>query len=67
MPAKAEKTKTICRSTMLTGSRMPTRSCHTAKEWDDVDSGRARNVDRANLELMTTSKVQTDHVGTSNF
>jgi len=61
------KPKTTCRTAVITGSRMPVRTCHAAKEWADVDSGHRRDVDRGNLVLNTISKAQTDSVGTPSF
>lgn len=47
-PAPAKDAPKICKRTEQTGSRMaPKRVCHTASEWQEIDSANARSVDGA--------------------
>jgi hypothetical protein len=66
-PPRVAKAALTCRTSVVTGSRMPKHMCHTAKEWADIDLGRRRDVDRGNIALTTISKAQNDPVGTPNF
>ena len=66
-PPRVAKAAVTCRTSVITGSRMPKRTCHTAKEWADIDLGRRRDVDRGNMTLSTISKAQNDPVGTPSF
>ena len=38
--AKPEKAKKVCRSTFVTGQRIPRRECKTEAEWASVDGAR---------------------------
>ena len=50
---KYEK-RVVCRYEQNTGTRFPTRTCHTAKEWDDIREAQIRAAhemfDRAVIE-----------------
>jgi hypothetical protein len=65
---KPAKPKKICHSVMLTGSRMPTRYCHTAQEWADIDAGkRTADVTSQEGQLGTASRRDNSPTGATPF
>ena len=65
--AKPVKVKPVCRSSQVSGSLMPERTCHSAQEWAEIDAGRAHDIDNAARHLVNINRVQTDHTGSPAF
>ena len=55
---KPKKPAQICRKMSTTGSRMGSKTCHTAAEWKEIEAGTLRDIDH---NMDTLKSISTDH------
>jgi hypothetical protein len=50
-PAANDRSRRVCRNLVRSGSRFPTRYCHTQAEWDEAAEAARRNQEGSQQEI----------------